>query len=146
MPAWTRFCGQALRALFAGAGSVVLWSLWLALALLLATQAWIASSHQLALPGFILRHLEERLAESGLRLTVGATSFDPTGRILVEDARLHLPAFPDPVLRIGALYLKLDRTSLLTGDLKPVELHITDRKSTRLNSSHVSESRMPSSA
>ena len=36
MPAWTRLCGQALRALFAGAGSFVLWSLWLALALLLA--------------------------------------------------------------------------------------------------------------
>ena len=42
-----------------------------------------------------------------------------------EDARLHLPAFPEPVLRIAALYLRLDRTSLLTGDVEPVELRIT---------------------
>ena len=125
MPAWLKLCVQAVRALFAGAGSVVLWTFWLALALLLAAQAWIATYQQLAVPGFILRRLEERLAESGLRLTVGATSFDPTGRILVQDARPHLPAFAEPVVRIGALYLRLDRSSLLAGEVLPVELRVT---------------------
>ena len=52
--------------------------------------------------GAMISDLEEQLAASGLRLTVGATLFDPTGRILVEDARLHLPAFSEPVVRIGA--------------------------------------------
>ena len=125
MPAWIRLCAQAFRSLCAGTGSFVLWSLWLALVLGLAAQAWVVSSHQLALPGFILRRLEERVAESGLRLTVGATSFDPTGRILVQDARLHLPAFAEPVLRIEALYLRLDRASLLAGALDPVEIRVT---------------------
>jgi hypothetical protein len=125
MPAWLKLCAQAVRALFAGAGSLVLWSFWLALALLLAAQAWIVTSQQLAVPGFILRRLEERLAASGLRLTVGATLFDPTGRILVEDARIHLPAFAEPVVRIGALYLRLDRAALLTGDVVPVEISVT---------------------
>ncbi|MEY4090039.1 MAG: hypothetical protein RJB55_2310 [Verrucomicrobiota bacterium] len=125
MPAWLKLCAQAVRALFAGAGSFVLWSFWLALALLLAAQAWIVTSQQLAVPGFILRRLEEQLAASGLRLTVGATLFDPTGRILVEDARLHLPAFSEPVVRIGALYLRLDRSSLLAGEVVPVEIRVT---------------------
>ena len=78
MPAWLKLCAQAVRALFAGAGSFVLWSFWLALALLLAAQAWIVTSQQLAVPGFILRRLEEQLAASGLRLTVGATLFTIT--------------------------------------------------------------------
>lgn len=125
MPAWLKLCVQAVRALFSGAGSFTLWSVWLALALLIAAQAWVATSRQLALPGFILRRLEDRIAASGLRLTVGATTFDPTGRILLENARLHLPAFADPVLRIGALYLRLDRTSLLAGEVEPVEIRIT---------------------
>jgi len=125
MPAWLKLCAQAVRALFSGAGSFTLWSLWLALTLLIAAQVWVATSRQLALPGFILRRLEDRIAASGLRLTVGATTFDPTGRILVENARLHLPAFADPVLRIGALYLRLDRTSLLAGEVEPVEIRVT---------------------
>ena len=36
--------------------------------------------------------------------------------------------------------------SLITGATVPVQLVMLDRKSTRLNSSHMSESRMPSSA
>ena len=75
MPAWLKLCAQAVRALFSGAGSFTLWSLWLALTLLIAAQVWVATSRQLALPGFILRRLEDRIAASGLRLTVGAVSY-----------------------------------------------------------------------
>ena len=38
------------------------------------------------------RALEERLAASGIRTTFGKTSFDPSGRILIEHARVRLPA------------------------------------------------------
>ena len=50
---------------------------------------------------------------------------------------LSRAATPDPVF---------DLEKLLATPLKPRTTKTTDRKSTRLNSSHVSESRMPSSA
>ncbi|MFM9029311.1 MAG: hypothetical protein ACKOTF_01275, partial [Opitutaceae bacterium] len=39
--------------------------------------------------------------------------------------RQHQPAFAGPVVRIGALYLQLDRAALLTGEVVPVELSVT---------------------
>ena len=46
----------------------------------------------------------------------------------------------------AALLSKWERTGLLEGLSNERNKHTIDRKSTRLNSSHVSESRMPSSA
>ena len=61
----------------------------------------------------------------------------PSGRILPK-------LRPRPGVRFGAP-LDFSRYEGMSGD-RFVERSITDRKSTRLNSSHVSESRMPSSA
>lgn len=125
MKSWPQYCVLGLRACLAGAGSFVLWSVWLALTLLLAVQIYVASSHELAVPGFLLRQLEGRLAATGLRLTVGRTSFDPSGRVLVEDARFFLPAFPEPVVTVQTLFLRLDQRALLTGGFEPTDIQIS---------------------
>ena len=70
------------------------WTLWLALALLLAAQLYVASTDELSLPGFVRRALEARLAASGISATFGRTYFDPTGRIVVENLALTLPDTP----------------------------------------------------
>ena len=80
-----------------------LWSVWLVLVCLLGVQTYIASQHELEVPSFLLRSLEERLAASGVRATFGRTSFDPTGRVLIENARLYLPAFVEPIISARAL-------------------------------------------
>jgi hypothetical protein len=105
--------------------SFVLWSAWLALAILLAAQLYVATHRELKVPGFLLRSLEERLAASGIRATFGRTSFDPTGRVLIENARLSLPAFAEPVVSARAVYVRLDPWALAAGQFEPRELRIS---------------------
>ncbi len=105
--------------------SFVVWSLWLALLALLAGQIYIASRSELEVPDFLLRRLEERLAASGLRADFGRTSFDPTGRVLIEDMRVSLPTYEEPVLRARAVYARLDPWELAAGRFEPRELRVT---------------------
>ena len=104
MKAFLRLCWLGLRRACASVFSLLLWSLWLVLAVVLAGQLWSLTSHQLALPGFVLSALEDRLAASGLKATFGKTLFDPSGRILVEDARLLAPSFQEPLVTARAAY------------------------------------------
>ncbi len=114
----TRWCGAC-------AFSFTLWSVWLGLALLLAAQTYIATHQELEVPGFLLRSLEERLAASGVRATFGRTSFDPTGRVLIENVRLSLPAFIEPVISARAIYVRLDPWALVGGKFDPRELRLS---------------------
>jgi hypothetical protein len=114
----TRWCAACV-------GSFVLWSVWLALALLLAGQTYIATHQELRVPGFLLRSLEDRLAASGVRATFGRTSFDPTGRVLIENARLSLPAFAEPVVSARTIYVRLDPWALAAGQFDPREIRIS---------------------
>lgn len=100
-------------------------TLWLALALLLAVQTYIASNHELEVPGFLLRTLEQRLTAAGVRATFGRTSFDPTGRLLMEEVRLSLPAFAEPIIAARTIYVKLDPWALALGGFEPRELRVT---------------------
>lgn len=124
MSTWLKLLAQGGRALLDAACSLLLWSLWLALALLLVAQLYIVSARELALPDFLLRQIEARLVESGLRATFGRTSFDPTGRILIENARVSLPAFADPVLTARAVYLQLNPLALAVGRFDPSEVRL----------------------
>ncbi|MCX6956258.1 MAG: hypothetical protein NTV51_29340, partial [Verrucomicrobia bacterium] len=119
-PLWTgtRWCLSSI-------GSFVLWTVWLALAVLLAVQCYIATHRELEVPGFLLRSLEERLAASGVQATFGRTSFDPTGRVLIEDARLSLPAFAEPVVAARLVYVRLDPWALAIGQFDPREVHVS---------------------
>lgn len=119
-----QFLGKSLRAGAGVVGSFVLWSLWLALSLVLAGQIYIATTHELAVPQFILQRLEARLAAAGLRAGFSRTSFDPTGRILIENARLSPVAFTEPVLQARALYVRLNPWMLVVGQVEPREIRI----------------------
>ncbi len=114
----TRLCARALVTL-------ACWTLWLALGLLLALQIYIASVHELEVPPYVIRSLEERFAASGVRATFGRTRFDPSGRILIENVRATLPAFPEPIATARALSARLNPWALLVGQVEELELHAT---------------------
>jgi hypothetical protein len=113
-----RLCGHCL-------GCFVVWTVWLGLALLLVGQAYVATRDQLEIPPFLLRALEARLAVSGVTVRFGGALFDPSGRILVEDARIRLDSFTEPVATARTLYLRLDPWSLLAGRLEPTQIRAT---------------------
>lgn len=105
--------------------SVTVWTVWLALSLLLAFQLYLATHHELGVPRFVLRALEERLAASGLQASFGRTLFDPSGRILIRDLRLKLPGFEEPVVTARSVYGRLDFWGLLASRFEPVEVRVT---------------------
>lgn len=121
-PTWPKLCWQGIRFCGDCLLSFCLWTVWLALIALIVLQLYIATARELALPPFLLRAFEERLAASGVRATFGRASFDPTGHVLLENVQLTLPTFPDPVLTARSLYVTLDPWSLAVGVFEPREL------------------------
>jgi hypothetical protein len=126
MKSWLKLCGQGARFCGRCVLSLVCWTLWLGLGLLLALETWIASSHELAVPAFVLRRFEARLALSHVQVKFGHARFDPAGRILVEDLHLLLPAFDEPVAATRAAYVELDPWALLAGRFEPRSVHLAD--------------------
>jgi len=114
----TRLCAQALLTLGC-------WTLWLLLLVTLGFQIHILTSSELELPRPLLRAIETRLEASGVNATFGRTTFDPSGRLLVENVVCHLPAYPDPIFTARALYVRLDPWALLIGRAEELELHAT---------------------
>lgn len=125
MKPWLKLCGKGARFCWECVFSFALWSLWLVLALLLAAQAAIALSHELAVPDFLLRALEQRLAASHVHVAFGRATFDPTGAIHVENIRVSLAGQPEPVARVRAALVELDPWSLAVGAFEPRRLHAT---------------------
>lgn len=125
MKPWVKLCGQGARFCGRAVLSVFVWTLWLALSLLLAFEIWIATSKELAVPGFVLRKFEERLALSHVQVKFGHTQFDPSGRILVEDLRFFLPAFAEPVLTHRFVQVELDPWALLVGRFEPRTIRLS---------------------
>ncbi len=121
-----KFLWQAIRVGLSGVFSVGLWSLWIALGLLLAVQVYIFSTNELAVPEFVLRRVEQKLEASGLRVTFSRTSFDPTGRILIENLSARLPAFEEPVFGARALYVRLNPWMLAVGRVELREVRVID--------------------
>lgn len=125
MKPWLKLCWQGTYFCATCLASFCLWTLWLGLVILLVFQIFIATSRELALPDFVLRSLEQRLAASGVRAEFGRASFDPTGRVLIEQARVLLPAFSEPVVSARSVYLTLDPWALLVGRVEPRELQVS---------------------
>jgi len=108
-----------------GLWTLTLWTLWLGLVLLLALQIYVACTKELNAPRFVLRAIEQRLAMSGTHATFGRTIFDPSGRVLIENAALTLPGFDEPVITARAIYVRLDPWALAVGRFEPAELRVT---------------------
>ena len=113
-----------------------------------------------------LRYLDEQtvLAASGIRPDGNVFAFDEAA---VKSGVEKLPyveqcevarVFPDTVrvtvhervpaasLHVGRRAYEIDRNGVVLREYGPGEMPMEDRKSTRLNSSHIQKSRMPSSA
>src|SRR5580698_3578232 len=116
--AGARYCGTCLLTL-------CLWTAWLALALLICVQAYIASVNELQVPRFILRSIEAHLAETGVSVKFGRAIFDPSGRILLTKASFRLDSFAEPVVTADAIYLRLDPVALLERRFEAHEIRAT---------------------
>src|SRR5690606_28154387 len=121
-----KLCAGIVQGCLAAVFSFALWTAWLVLAVLLFFQLYIATARELAIPDFVLRKLESRLEESGIRATFSRTSFDPAGRVLIEDVQLSLPAFNEPIVTSRAAYVRLDLWALMTGRVEAREIRLTD--------------------
>ena len=124
-PRFVHSCLRSARTVGSWAATGALWSLWLGLAALLAVQIYLASNRQLELPGFAVREIEERLAASGMHAEFGRTVFDPSGRILIEDVRVMVAPFDEPVLTAGSVYARVDPWALITGRFEPLAWRVT---------------------
>ncbi|HEY1792504.1 MAG TPA: AsmA-like C-terminal region-containing protein [Opitutaceae bacterium] len=113
-----RFCASCT-------GTLCLWTLWLALVVLLACQAYVASVNELQVPPFMLRAIEAHLAESGVSVKFGAAIFDPTGRVLLRNASFRLDSFAEPAVTADAIYLRLDPVGLLERRFEAREIRAT---------------------
>src|SRR4051812_47585701 len=103
-----RISQTAAASLFA----FLLWSLWLGLCLVLGLQIYIVSTRELAVPEFVLHRFERRVAEAGLRIAFSRNSLDPRGRVLIENVRVSLPEFAEPVLTARSAYVEFNPWSL----------------------------------
>lgn len=118
-------CLRGARFCAAGAMTLLVWTFWLALALLAAAQVYVASTNELRLPLFVQRAIEDRLAMSGIHINFDHTLFDPTGRILIENVRVTLTGFDEPIMTARAIYCRLDPLALAIREIRPLELRLT---------------------
>jgi hypothetical protein len=116
--AGARYCGTCLVTL-------AVWTSWLCLVLLICLQAYIASVNELQVPRFILRSIEDHLAETGVTVKFGRAIFDPSGRILLTKARFKLDSFAEPVVTADAIFLRLDPLALLERRFEAREIRAT---------------------
>src|SRR5688572_14028913 len=126
MKTWADMCSRAVRALLPVVFSFVLWTLWLALTVLFFSQLYVISAKELSVPRFILRQLESKLEESGLRIAFSRTSFDPAGRVLVENLKLSVPAFAEPIVTARSVYVGINPWLLVVGRIDARDIRLTD--------------------
>lgn len=122
-PSFRRRCARALGGCVV---SFAVWTLWLALGLLLAFQIYVATRSELTVPPALLARLERRIAETGFRAEFGATTFDPTGRVLIENVRVYVAGYVEPVLHARAVFVRLNPWLLAIGRAEPLEIRVND--------------------
>lgn len=101
------------------------WTTWLLLVILLCLQVYIGTVNELQVPRFLLRAIEDHLAQSGVTVTFGRATFDPTGRILLQKARFRLASFTEPVATADAIFIRLDPIALLERRFEASEIRAT---------------------
>ncbi len=112
-----RFCGSCTITLLC-------WALWLVLGFTLAVLVYIAVARELPVPDFVLRRVETEMARSNLTIRFGRASFDPTGKLLLEDVSVRTAQFEDPLLTSRLVYLRRSIWSVLAGQPIPDEIRL----------------------
>lgn len=126
MKPWVEVSSRFLRTFVWAVGSFALWTCWLALAGLIFVQLYIITANELSIPEPVLRRLEARLEEAGIKATFSRTLIDPSGRVLIENVRLSLPAFNEPIITCRSVYVTLSPYYLAMGQLEPREIQLND--------------------
>lgn len=106
------------------AGTLACWCVWIVLGALLGVQLYIALARELPLPPALVRRFESRLAELDLAAAFSRAQFDPAGRLFLQDVRVRVSRFEDPVLLARSVYLRRSLWSVLSGDPTPDEIRI----------------------
>lgn len=106
------------------AGTLACWCVWIVLGALLGVQLYIALAQELPLPPALLRRFESRLAELDLAAAYSRAQFDPSGRLLLQDVRVRLARFEDPVLLARSVYVRKSLWSFLSGERAPDEIRL----------------------
>jgi len=120
-----KFCLKAVRSALSGIITFTVWTVWLLLVVLLGLQIYVASTNQLQVPTFVQKAILDKLAVSGVHITFGNTIFDPSGSILIENARVTLDGFDEPIATIQSLYARIDPTALALQRVEPLELRVS---------------------
>jgi len=107
-------------------GWIILWAFWLALGVLLYVQARIATSDEIVVPAWVLRSVEQRFAEQGLRLTFGSVRCDTAGNVVLRDVALFSGGFDDPIVTVRAARCTVNPYGLLVRRIVPHSLRIDD--------------------
>jgi hypothetical protein len=123
--AFAQLCFRAARLALDAAITLGFWALWLGLALLLVAQIYVASTNELQVPAFVQRALLERLAVSGVHISFGHTLFDPSGRVIIENAAVTLDGFEEPIATARAIYARIDLWALAAKRFDPLEMRVT---------------------
>lgn len=110
-----RFCTHCVLTLLC-------WTLWLGLVVLLVLQLRLLTQRELTIPDFLLRRAERELAASGLRVEIGRSTFDPAGRLLLENVQLVAPTLTDPLFTARTLFLRFDPWALAVRQLDVSEV------------------------
>jgi hypothetical protein len=103
---------------------LVFWSVWLALSASLCALIYVAASHEIPVPGFVLRQAEGEMARAGLVIKFGRARFDPSGKLMFEDVQVRAVQFGDPLLSCRKIYLRFDPWSVLAGRPLPEEVQL----------------------
>ena len=111
------FCGSC-------AVTLLCWSLWILLSITLVALVYVTLAKELPVPGFVLRRIEARLAVANLQLRFGHASFDPTGKILLENVTLRVQPFEEPVVSSRLVYVRRNFWSILAGHPIPDEIRL----------------------
>ena len=98
------------------------WATWLALGASLITLIYILNAGELAVPDFVLRRVENNLAEANLTIKFGRTRLDQSGKILLEDVQLRSKEFDEPLLASRLVYFRRSFWSILSGRPIPAEI------------------------
>ncbi len=111
----SHFCGRCLLAL-------AQWLAWILLVVVAGMQIFLLTKPELNVPQFVLREAEKRLANAGLHAKFGKFTFDPTGQLLVRDARLSLLSSDATVMRAKSISMRVDPIALWLNEIDPSEI------------------------